>query len=198
MLSHTAGSTESVADKYQSAAHNLHQNYAYEKLRDRRLMEYAISPLANTPPAEHLMHPGVGFGYMRVAASTQIVANGLEIESYLRGAGTKALEGRSDFGIEAYTRPDAGYTALRDPEQVLGLGGGRGRSRSDASDASDDDDGGNMMLSRTWVRSSGGSAAAAPDRQLAPAPNPNPKREEEGFTFRPRATAESDGSCTIA
>lgn len=197
MLPHSQGNAEHAQDRFQTAARNLHQNYAYEKLRDRRLMEYAISPLANTPPEEQLAQPGIGFGYMRVATPAQLHANGIELESYLRGAGTKALEGRGADGPDAYAAVRVSAALIPVPTSDPDARARKFREiEEDGVDFADENHGkhADPLLTRAWVRSHVSSSSSPSSSSVSKPPLPM----EGADTFRPLAPAASRDMCIIA
>jgi hypothetical protein len=75
-----------------TSSKNLPQNYAYEKYKDSAFFDYKQSPEGNYPPI--MYYAGQGLGNYTIRDPSILHANGTDIESYLRGTGSKALERR--------------------------------------------------------------------------------------------------------
>ena len=76
---------------------NLPGNYAYEKYVNAELLKHSHLPEANYPSI--MMYAGMGLGNYMVRDPSLLHANGTDLESYLRGTGSKALE-RRDTHVE--------------------------------------------------------------------------------------------------
>lgn len=71
---------------------NLPNNYAFEKYRDEQLLAYSHLQEANFPPI--MYYPGMGLGNYMIRDPSILYDNGTDLESSLRGSGSKALEQR--------------------------------------------------------------------------------------------------------
>lgn len=71
---------------------NLPNNYAYEKYVDEQLLAHFHMPESNYPPI--MYYPGMGLGNYTIRDPSILYANGTDLESALRGSGSKALEQR--------------------------------------------------------------------------------------------------------
>lgn len=84
---------------------NLPNNYAYEKYVDEQLLAFAHMPEANYPPI--MYYPGRGLGNYGIRDPSIMHANGVDLESYLRGTGSKGLEKRDTPVIPSHKRVQA-------------------------------------------------------------------------------------------
>lgn len=101
---------------------NSPNNYAYEKYKDEQLLKYSLLQEANYPQV--MYYPGQGMGNYMIRDPSILYDNGTDIESSLRGSGSKALEQR-DSNIQPRNKRVQGTIHL-DRERMEAI---RGHSR---------------------------------------------------------------------
>ena len=99
---------------------NLQANYEYEKQINQQLLDHSLLQQANYPPLTY--YPGRGMGNYMVRDPQILYDNGTDIESVLRGSGSKALEQR-DVNIQPQNKRVQGTLHL-DRERMEAIRGG--------------------------------------------------------------------------
>lgn len=112
-----------VADGMRSGARGtecIPGNYSEAEYRQRRREDFKFHQFVETPPpGARLMHPGVGFGAMRVRDPTTLVDNAIELETFLRGSSSyMRLERRNAGDAEATPLKISAWTPGNSLRQV--------------------------------------------------------------------------------